>query len=111
MWYSKNSLFINASPLYLQLTCLCRTVSEDPLIGGDELTTNQERERSVLGSDRKLFFSPRTFGQGERGEFNWFVPVTILLVQTRGGGIKGLFFATSVENIISDFFFLPTLKK
>uniref|UniRef100_A0A3Q3AWV8 Prothrombin n=1 Tax=Kryptolebias marmoratus TaxID=37003 RepID=A0A3Q3AWV8_KRYMA len=38
---------------------------EDPLIGGDELTGNQERERSVLGPAKKLFFSPRTFGQGE----------------------------------------------
>ncbi|XP_013882522.1 prothrombin [Austrofundulus limnaeus] len=38
---------------------------EDPLIGGDELTNTQERERSVLGSGRKLFFSSRTFGQGE----------------------------------------------
>ncbi|XP_070814235.1 prothrombin [Chaetodon trifascialis] len=38
---------------------------EDPLLG-EELTTETEgRERSVLGPAKKLFFHPRTFGQGE----------------------------------------------
>ncbi|XP_037552449.1 prothrombin [Nematolebias whitei] len=38
---------------------------EDPLIGGDELTNTKDRERSVLVSNKQLFFSPRSFGQGE----------------------------------------------
>ncbi|KAK5621309.1 hypothetical protein CRENBAI_009918 [Crenichthys baileyi] len=38
---------------------------EDPLIGGAETTDDRGTERSVFGSEKKLFFNPRSFGQGE----------------------------------------------
>uniref|UniRef100_A0A147AMC1 Prothrombin n=1 Tax=Fundulus heteroclitus TaxID=8078 RepID=A0A147AMC1_FUNHE len=38
---------------------------EDPLIGEEETTADQGMERTVLGAEKKLFFSPRTFGEGE----------------------------------------------
>ncbi|MEQ2233880.1 hypothetical protein ILYODFUR_026302 [Ilyodon furcidens] len=38
---------------------------EDPLIGGAETTDDRGTERSVLGPEKKLFFNPNTFGQGE----------------------------------------------
>uniref|UniRef100_A0A669CMX7 trypsin n=1 Tax=Oreochromis niloticus TaxID=8128 RepID=A0A669CMX7_ORENI len=42
---------------------------EDPLLGPEQTTVTEERERSVLGQARKNLFSPRTFGQGEDGEY------------------------------------------
>ncbi|XP_076579121.1 prothrombin [Chaetodon auriga] len=38
---------------------------EDPLLREEVTTETEGRERSVLGPAKKLFFSPRTFGQGE----------------------------------------------
>ncbi|CAI5638750.1 unnamed protein product [Oreochromis niloticus] len=38
---------------------------EDLLLGPEQTTVTEERERSVLGQARKNLFSPRTFGQGE----------------------------------------------
>ncbi|XP_070711773.1 prothrombin [Pempheris klunzingeri] len=38
---------------------------EDPLLGEDSTTETEGRERSVAKPTRKMFFSPRTFGQGE----------------------------------------------
>uniref|UniRef100_A0A3B5QRK3 Prothrombin n=1 Tax=Xiphophorus maculatus TaxID=8083 RepID=A0A3B5QRK3_XIPMA len=38
---------------------------KDPLFGGEELTDDRGTERTVLGPEKKLFFSPRSFGQGE----------------------------------------------
>ncbi|XP_051283059.1 prothrombin [Dicentrarchus labrax] len=38
---------------------------EDPLLGEDTTSETEGRERSVLGPKKKIFFSPRTFGQGE----------------------------------------------
>ncbi|XP_039907654.1 prothrombin isoform X1 [Simochromis diagramma] len=36
-----------------------------PLLGPEQTTVTEGRERSVLGQARKNLFSPRTFGQGE----------------------------------------------
>uniref|UniRef100_A0A669CZH9 Prothrombin n=1 Tax=Oreochromis niloticus TaxID=8128 RepID=A0A669CZH9_ORENI len=38
---------------------------DDPLLGPEQTTVTEGRERSVLGQARKNLFSPRTFGQGE----------------------------------------------
>ncbi|XP_047432201.1 prothrombin [Mugil cephalus] len=38
---------------------------DDPVVGGQETTETEGMERSVLGPAKKMFFSPRTFGQGE----------------------------------------------
>ncbi|XP_069577368.1 prothrombin isoform X2 [Brachyistius frenatus] len=38
---------------------------EDSLLVEEQTTETEGRERSVLGPARKLFFSPRTFGNGE----------------------------------------------
>ncbi|MED6264689.1 hypothetical protein CHARACLAT_017232 [Characodon lateralis] len=38
---------------------------ENPLIGGAETTDDRGTERSVLGPEKKLFFNPNSFGQGE----------------------------------------------
>ncbi|CAI5638749.1 unnamed protein product [Oreochromis niloticus] len=38
---------------------------DDPLLGLEQTTVTEGRERSVLGQARKNLFSPRTFGQGE----------------------------------------------
>uniref|UniRef100_A0A3Q2FGV9 Prothrombin n=1 Tax=Cyprinodon variegatus TaxID=28743 RepID=A0A3Q2FGV9_CYPVA len=37
----------------------------DPLIGGEEIMDDKGAERTVLGPEKKLFFSPSTFGEGE----------------------------------------------
>lgn len=47
-------------------TVLCP--AEDPLLGLEQTTVTEGRERSVLGQARKNLFTPRTFGQGEDGE-------------------------------------------
>lgn len=56
----------SAGPSPVAAVHLC--VSEDPLFGGEELTDDRGTERTVLGPEKKLFFSPRSFGQGESGE-------------------------------------------
>uniref|UniRef100_A0A672HTZ9 Prothrombin n=1 Tax=Salarias fasciatus TaxID=181472 RepID=A0A672HTZ9_SALFA len=38
---------------------------DDPLLGEEDTTQTEGRERSVLGPARKTIFNPRTFGQGE----------------------------------------------
>ncbi|KAM6893024.1 prothrombin [Lycodopsis pacificus] len=38
---------------------------EDPLVEDHQTTETEGRERSVLRAPKKIFFSPRTFGQGE----------------------------------------------
>uniref|UniRef100_A0A8C5D9W6 Prothrombin n=1 Tax=Gouania willdenowi TaxID=441366 RepID=A0A8C5D9W6_GOUWI len=38
---------------------------DDPLVSEDDTTVTEGRERSVLGEKRKIFFNPRTFGNGE----------------------------------------------
>ncbi|XP_038159173.1 prothrombin [Cyprinodon tularosa] len=38
---------------------------DDPLIGGEEIMDDKGAERTVLGPEKKLFFSPSTFGEGE----------------------------------------------
>ncbi|XP_008301639.1 prothrombin [Stegastes partitus] len=38
---------------------------DDPLLGEEQTTETAGMERSVLGPAKKLFFNPRTFGQGE----------------------------------------------
>ena len=38
---------------------------EDPLVGDEETSETEGRERSVAKDTRKMFFQPRTFGQGE----------------------------------------------
>lgn len=47
-------------------TYLC--ASDDPLIGGEEIMDDKGAERTVQGPEKKLFFSPSTFGEGESGE-------------------------------------------
>lgn len=52
---------------YLSLSApVC--LSEDQLVGDESTAEADGRERSVLGSNRKRFFDPRTFGIGEDGE-------------------------------------------
>ncbi|XP_035533307.1 LOW QUALITY PROTEIN: prothrombin [Morone saxatilis] len=38
---------------------------EDPLLGEETTSETEGRERSVVGPKKKIFFSPRTFGEGE----------------------------------------------
>lgn len=38
---------------------------DDPLLGPEQTTVTEGRERSILGQPRKNLFTPRTFGQGE----------------------------------------------